>query len=235
MISDIKAKVRQSVVEVSGESDLEYLKTTRLGQMLTADWRENLLMAGVCWVIDVGSMTAGGDIIKYSGGGMGTTIDNDQPEIVIGVDSGYYLIPLEIMVGASPDFDADAELAHILAIADRTTGVPTTGVSTAGLGGVATPLNLLDGAGSFPGRAFTLISTDIADPTVDEILDFETLIVGASTGGFDQLAHLKMEYEPASPTILAGPCGLYVYWGGTGIVYAMARVVVAAVPSAWYE
>ncbi len=200
---------------------------TKATELITADWKTNLAMEGLVYRVSVGTITGGGDVSPVTGGGAGTTIDQDQPEIAIGVDAGYYLVPLEIIVSGQVDMDADGEEGNIIAVVDRSAGVPTSVTGT-----IETPTNQLDGGAAFPGRAFSAITGDITDPTVDEVLDYVN-IQGSDNGTAGNLAvtQLRMVYRPEIPNFIAGPCGLYVYWGGTAAVPGIASVLVAAIPS----
>lgn len=229
MISDIKLQTQQLVPDVGTDGVMEYPQMSKLGQLFTAGWKERLHLAGKLWVVTVGDFTAGCDIAPITGGGAGLSIDSDQPEVSIGIDAGYFLIPVEIMVSVNCDLDADQEVADIIAVADRsaTNTVPTTKT-------VETPLNMLDGAGgAFPGRAYSAIQTDVTDITVDEILDAESVTYHFYTSGAG-VSNLKMHYEPMIPSLLAGPCAMYIYWGGTAAVTGVARVVFGCVPSAYF-
>ena len=231
MITDIKAHVDQIPASVLSEGDQAYPAQSKLGQLFMADWKLRLLLAGKLWKVTVGTISGSADITEITGGGAGTTIDLDLPEIAIGVGAGYYLIPVSIIVGCRVDMDANAEQGAILAAIDRTLAVPVPTAST-----VETPLNLLDGGGSFPGVAYSaIITTPIADPTNEELLDYVT-IIGSDNGTAGNLVsnQLRMCYEPAVPSLVAGPCGLYVYWGGTAAVTGIAAVIVGAVPTSWF-
>lgn len=232
-IFDLTAYAKQQGQEVYNEGTQRKLASTRMGQLLTTDWKHHLAAAGFVHRVNVGGITAGGDINPVTGGGNGTTVDQDQPEVAIGVDTGYFLIPIEIKVSAQVDMDANAEDADIIATVDRAAGVPT---SVTGTPGIVTPVNQLDGAAVFPGRAFGGITADITDPTVSEVLDVEH-VQGSDNGTAGNLAvvNFKMDYQPLLPNLIAGPCGLYVYWGGVAAVPGVASVLVAAVPSSWFE
>lgn len=204
--------------------------TGKRGEIATISWKQFLAARGKIYRVSVGTITAGGDVSAVTGGGAGTTVDQDQPEIAIGVDTGYYLVPLAINVGAQVDLDADGEEGNIIATVDRSAGVPTSVTGT-----IETPTNQLDGGPAFPGRAFSAITADITDPTVDEILAYENIQAsefisnGTATNLTNGLtAKLRMDYVPDIPNFIAGPCGLYVYWGGTAAVTGIGSVVVAA-------
>lgn len=225
MISDVKGIVRQPTHSVAGDGDANYLATTKLGQLLTASWRENLVMAGKAWAVTVGAMSQGA-YTRVTGGGSGTTTDFDQPELFFDVPIGYYLIPLRIMVSGRPDIDAADDNADIIVIVDREAAI-TIGTTQV----TETPLNLLDGAAGFPGKAYSAATADVTDPTCSEILDEVTWISNATNV---DTSRIKMDYVPPVPIILAGPCAIYVYWGGTVALPAIARAEFAAVPASWF-
>lgn len=210
------------------ESTDQKLRSSRLGQLFVADWKKQLVLAGFAYRVTIGTITGGGDVSLVTGGGAGTTIDQDQPEGAIGVDAGYYLIPLEIDIACQVDLDADAEVGNIVVATDRAATVPTSVTGT-----VETPTNLLDGGAAFPGDAYSAITADITDPTVSEILAYKTVRAShAGTAASQNSVSLDLHYAPEAPTLLAGPCGLYIYWGGTAAVTGIASVVVAAIPEA---
>jgi len=235
MRSEILGTVEQISPSVLGEGNEETLRQTRLGQLFTADWKQRLLLAGKLWKVSVGTVAAGGDVTAIVGGGNGTTVDQDQPEVIIGVPAGYFLIPVEINVAARVDADADGEMGYIIAYADRSAAPVEDGTVT-----VETPLNLLDGAGAFPGYAASAATADITDPTVDELLDIVTVQASEFTHGTPTAADaalsvgLKMAYHPDTPSLIAGACGIYVHWGGTGVASGLATIVVGCVPSSWF-
>lgn len=238
MITDVKAMAKQVTQVVSGDGDMGYLGMSKIGQLYTADWKNKLVAAGLVWSFHIGTLTGGGDVGLIVGGGNGTTVDSDQPELIIGVDVGYYLIPLEVRVIGQMDADANAEYGEILLFADRSQAPPT---SAAGTPGVVTGNNLLDGAGAFPGRAYGGVTTDITDPVMSEFLDLEYVNVAefVSNGSATNLTNgivqkLKMCYAPTYPELLAGACSLVVCFGGTAAVNGMINAVVACVPTSYF-
>ena len=228
MITDIKALVDQFDPSVLSEGVQDYMRQSKMGQLFTASWKERLLLAGKLWVVTVGTLTGEGDVGKITGGGAGTTIDLDQPETIVGVDSGYFLIPVEVHVAAICDLDADGEHAGIVLAADRSAAPPTSVTGT-----IETPLNLLDGGPTFPGRAFSAVTADIANPSNEELLSAAYLNQQAATE-LNGPNKLELHYEPNIPDLLAGPCSVTLYWGGTAAVTALARIVFAAVPTSWF-
>lgn len=212
------------------------LKATLLGQQYVADWQYLLAAAGRLYRMTIGGITAGGDVSLVTGGGAGTVIDTDQPEGIIGLDVGNYLIPVEVVVSCRVDLDADAEVGDIILFADRTQAPPTSVTGT-----IETPENQLDGGAAFVGRAFSAITADITDPVDSEVLDYENVRAAefVSNGTATNLTNgivvkLKMHYQPSRPNLIAGPCSLVVCWGGTAAVTGIASVLVGVVPASWF-
>ena len=231
MISDIRAKATQVTPIVTGEGDLDFIKMTKLGALFTADWRMQLVMAGLVWQLDVGSISTGADVLPALGGGSGTVVNHDRPELCIGVGAGYFMIPLEVRCAVHGDTDADTEEINIVLTTDRDRSVPTTNAS----GDVGTPVNMLDGGAAFPGQAWVTTTGDIQAPSRSQILDYVSFQVASiDTTGVVATPVLKMEYLPEVPTILAGPAQLVLCWGGTDAVDGLASVIVAAVPSSYF-
>ena len=233
MISDIRANVDQVAPSVLTEGTQGYPAASKLGQLFTAGWKQRLLLAGKVWRVTVGTVAAGADPTQITGGGAkaGAIMELELPEIAIGVGLGYYLIPLEIHVSIQADLDSDADSLAVLAIMDRTAAVPVPSAAT-----VETPVNMSDGAAVFPGVAYSAVNTtDIADPTMDELLCYKQAVASQVTAADTIVLHHTMHYEPSVPSFAAGPCGLYVYWYGSADAAAtgMGTVVVAAIPSTW--
>lgn len=201
---------------------------TRTGELYTVTWKQALLFEGRCFQMTVGSLTGGADIAMITGGGAGTTIDQDQPEFGVSVPAGTTLIPLEIHISCQVDMDADGEEGNIVVAYDTAAAV-VGGTSTP-----ETPVNLLTGTGQASvATAFSATTADITDPTVSGILAFKT-IQGSDNGVAANavMTALTLDYEPETPIFLTGPAAFYGYWGGTAAVPGMASVIWAEVPSA---
>jgi len=228
-MAKLEAKGAQVTPVTIGEGDFGYLQSTKQGALYSADWVEQAIRAGYGWSITVGSITAGTDISRITGGGNGTCVDQDQPEIAIGLGSGW-LVPIRIMVSAYTDIDADAEYANIIATVDTAAN----GMSSAPTGTLETPANLLDGAGGSCGATiYSAITADITDPTVSEILDEANTQSQLTTSGV-YTQSLKMDYQPKRPPRYAGPCTIYTYWGGTAATTAVARAEFLVLPVSWF-
>lgn len=231
----IFGEARQNSPTIQTEGLNRSPRLTRDGRLFGADWREALILEGYAWRFSVGTITGGGNISMITGGGNGTTIDQDQPEFGISAPSTHALIPIEVQIACQVDMDADGEEANIILAADLAADYAEDGTVT-----TETPTNLLSGQGSetFPGTAFSAATADITDPTVSEILAFET-IQGSDNGTAGNLAFpmLRMHFKPDYPYIMQSSAGvgLYGYWGGTAAVPGIATVVAALVPKARFE
>lgn len=203
------------------------VRMTRMQQVFTANWREELLMGGYCYSVSVGGISAGGDAALVTGGGAGTVIDSDQPEVIVSVPSGYYLIPLEFQASAQVDLDADAEVGNILLFADVTQAVAATGVT--GTAGTAIPM--LGGGPSSVARIWHTITADITDPIASMVLAYETVRGAEVTAAGESVVKLSAFYQPMTPPLLVGPCSVVACWGGTAAVTAIATLKWAEVPA----
>ncbi len=233
-MANIKAKASQLTPVITGEADLDYVRMSKLGAMFTADWKQQLIAAGLAWQAQVGGITAGADILPVLGGGNGTTMDTDQPEFVIGVGAGHYLIPMEAHISTSAHSVTDKTINTILLFADRTMSPVDTGAASST---AVTPVNLLDGAaGSFPGTALKSTTADVTDPVCTEILDFACNEGYVSATPGTAIQGLKMDYMPQAPSIIAGPCQVVLCWGSTNASGAsgIGTVKVAVVPASYF-
>ena len=231
MITDIKAQVAQLTPVVAGEQDMTYLKSTKLGALFTADWREQMILAGLGYSVRCGGVTTSADIAPILGGGSGTVIDAAQPELIVGVDAGYYMIVMEAACSAYT-IPASAAITNIILYADR--GFAP-GVGQQASAAIATPVNLLDGGPAFPGRGWQNASGDLAiSPICDELLDFVTSdIGGVAASGMTALV-LKLDYRPLAPSIIAGPCMIALLFGGTAATTGCGVIRFACVPSSYF-
>lgn len=200
---------------------------SRLSQLFTAGWKEELVLSDNAYGVTVGGVSAGADVSLVAGGGAGTTIDSDQPELIVSVPSGYYMIPLFFHCAAQVDLDADAEVGNIILFADRTQGLFTSPTGTQG-----TIVPLLDGGSAGVGNAWHTITADITDPVVSQLLDYQTIrAADAGAAASEQVIQLVSHWDPSVPTILQGPCSVVACWGGTAAVNAMCVFHWAELPS----
>lgn len=229
MKSDLIAVARQRDPEVFNDGQPGSLRMSRAGQLFTADWPVELAMAGHVYSLSpIAAAIAGLDEVtpQVTGGGAGTVIDSDQPEIIVGVDAGYFLIPMELMAAVKVDLDADAEIGAILAFTDRTQAPPTSVTGT-----VLAPSNCLDDGPAFPGRSFHTITADITDPVLSDLLVYDVIrAADAGVVASEQVIQLHVDWKAKVPMFIKGPCSIVVCWGGTAAVQALARLTFACIP-----
>ncbi len=229
-MGDTRTQITARVGSVtSSVGNYEPPAMTRRTELINVDWKTNLAMEGLVYRMTVGTMVAGGIETMITGGGNGTVVNGDQPELGISVREGYYLVPMEIIVSTRCKLDADTQTTNILVIEDRAAGVPADGTKTA-----ATPLNLLDGGPAFPGDAFTACTADMTDPTVSAIIAHASILGNDNgTAGNLSFPELALNYCPTVPEFIAGPCSVYVYWGGTAATEGLCSALFAAIPTSY--
>lgn len=180
-----------------------------LGGELHADWRMGLVARGYGWHADSGAFSTPG-----AGGGASAVIDQDRPNMLISVASGYTLIPLRIHVCAqAPILASDSDEAEILIAADIAAAAAGIGSATTAV----TPVNMRTStSGSCPATVYKTLSANITNPTLGVELAHK-VIVGDVQGiaANAMWTGLECVYEPVTPVFLVGPCAIYVYHGGT--------------------
>lgn len=231
--TQLEALVKQREPAHQSEGSLGKLQATKLGQLFTADWKYRLLQAGCCYDVTVGNLAnAGGAPALITGGGGVTTIDSDRPELIVGVTTGWYMIPLVCDVTCSVDLDADAEIAEIIFFADTTQVVDATGIT----GTAETPSPLLGGGKASVARAWSAVTADLTDPVSSISLAHRRIrAMDAGTVASQQVADLFLHWEDSLPPVLKGPAQCVVCWGGTAAVPGTATLKWAEIPASWVE
>lgn len=193
-----------------------------LGASLSADWRQAMIARGFGWCVDVGTLTT-----PIVGGGNGTVLDLEQPELAINVPSGYAMVPLRISAQCQVGLQTtDAHENEIWFGFDRTQ-VQTAGTSTA-----ESPANMRsDIATACPFTSYSAYTADgVAAPVIttlarkQSVTDVQTA-VGVNVYQFD------LVYEPTNPPIIVGPAHIAVYWGGDIALPGFAQAFVLAFPA----
>jgi len=224
----VKGYAAQGSAVIAADGTYTAIRSTRAGQLFTADWKSELILAGLAYGVTVGGISAGAAEALITGGGNGTVIDTNQPELQIGTPAGHYHVPLGFMFSGRADLDADAETAEVLLFADTTQqgARPIAASST-----IKTPMNLLSGGESSVSYATSAVTTDITNPVCSHILSFRTFMLAAPAAG-SVASDLTVDWEPGFPIILKGPCAVYACWGGTAAVTAACAYYWAEVPAA---
>lgn len=230
----------QKTPRLRSEGQRDELQGTRLGQLFTAGWKERLLLAGVCYSVTVGDgANGGGAPAGITGGGNGTTIDSDQPELAVGCKEGYFHIPLRCRFGGKVDLDADAEIGEWSLFADLTRTVTTTDIAQ---GTAKTPTNMLGGGPDATGLVVSAVTGDITDPVCSMQLDYKVIraaefVCNGSATNLTNGIVTKMEadFQPIAPQLLKGPCMVVACFGGTAAVTGLIIYEYAEVPADWFK
>ena len=210
-------------VSIAGEGDDQQARGTRDGSLFAAPWIQGLILEGRCYMIQVGALTT-----PIVGGGDGTIIDLDQPEVNIGVPSGTAIMPFRVDVQCeSSATEADNDIGEIIIGFDRLA------TNAGGTFTDETAVNLrTDNPNSSltdPNSAYTVNQT--TEPTVIELARLQRQpIVDVSSVARDNTT-LHLRYEPSVVPVLVGPAQLLVYWGGVAARTGFAQVFWAELPT----
>ena len=182
------------------------------------EYLDRMVADGYGKAVTVGAFSTG-----IVGGGAGTILDLDQPELVIGVPSLLVvrILRAEIVVKGGLS-TADSDETEALLAVDSLGYWTGDGTSTA-----ENPSNLntkFDKASACRvGSAFTADMTTTPrnnGTAADPVLDMELARVVESSDLQGTAANMvyriiRLEYAPAIPPWLEGQCSICVYWGGT--------------------
>ena len=210
-------------VVIAGEGDQRQVRGSRDGAVFQAPWIQGLVLEGRCYMIQVGALTT-----PIVGGGNGTIIDLDQPEVNIGVPSGTTILPFRVNVECeSSATEADDDIGEIVVGFDRlatNTGGTFTDEVAVNLRTDNPNSSLTD-----PNSAYTGDQTTA--PTVIELVRVQRqpIVDASSTARADTTLHLL--YEPLYPMALVGPAQFLVYWGGVAARSGFAQVFWAELPT----
>ena len=190
---------------------------TAAGAGLVALEAEALIARGMGRHVAVGAFSTG-----IVGGGAGTVLDLDQPELVIGVPAGYCIRPVRISAQVQEGlFAADNDETEILFALDSLGLWSGDGTFT-----MEEPSNLrtdlAKGSACRVGSAFTadMTTTPKFGAAADPVLDVELARAVKtsdlfSTGTGILIKQLDLLYEPLRAPFLVGPCSICCYFGGT--------------------
>jgi hypothetical protein len=198
---------------------------TRQGAAFSADWRQQFIIDGRAYFINVGAFST-----PITGGGAGTIIDQDQPEACISIPSGTSLIPIRIDVQCQiPLLATDADECEILLAADRL-AAGTAGTSTS-----ETALNMRsDNPRTSLCTCYSAYTGNATNPTLG--LELARVVTTGDVQGTPTTAlwtPLSLLCEPVNPPILVGPAALYIYFGGTVAVSGFAQAFWVEFPTTW--
>lgn len=151
--------VRQNTSSPFPDGAVGGLRLSRNGELFTVPWLQAAVFEGKAFAVTVGALST-----PVVGGGNGTVLDIDQPELAIGVPSGKAILPFSIKVQCHvPLLAADADESEILVAVDKDTTLATDGTAT-----TETPANLrMNHAGVSACTAKSAFTADVTDPTLD--------------------------------------------------------------------
>lgn len=208
------AVARRSPITVTENGMVQHWGNRAGSQVLTAE-PDQLIAAGYGFHVTVGALTT-----PIVGGGNGTVVDLDQPELAISVPSGTSIRPVRIHVQCELAGDTDADIEEIIIGVDRTQAITGLGTSTA-----ETAFNMrTDNPRSTNCTILSAATANItpSDPVIGMELARRQVTVNLLTAGISH-GIFELLYEPDLAPLLVGPCALYVYWGGVAAVSGFAQ------------
>lgn len=233
---DIRIEGNQQSPTLAADGSMRAVRGLRTGEMGVAELIDMWIAEGRVFEVTVGGIAAGGDVALITGGGAGTTVDQDQPEFGVSVPAGTILVPLQIDIACIADLDANAEVGHVIVSYDKAAAWVGDGTVT-----TETPVNIITGGGvSSVASAFSAATADITDPTVSGILVHRAISASEFvsngtatnlTNGLTVALGASWSAKRDIPVFIEGPGAFYGYWGGTAAVTGTARVVWAEIPA----
>lgn len=204
----ISQQVRRSPSVVAPGGFLQPWNTPE-GATVQKDWVQAYIDAGYGFQVTVGAFST-----PVTGGGAGTVLDQDQPELVLSVPSGVAIWLYRVTAQClTPLIATDADESEILLALDK----DTASNAGSGTGTVETPLNLrMNNNNTSSVTAVSANTSNITNPTLDMELA-RAIVVGdvQGTAANALWGQLALNYEPKRIPLLVGPCAVYLYWGGT--------------------
>lgn len=195
-----------------------------LGGVVFSSFRQAMIAAGYGFHATVGT-----DTTPITGGGAGTALVIDMPELCISVPSGTAIMPLFIRVDCELPGDVDADVEEILIAVDRTAALLTNGTSTAEVAfnmrsdnpraSVCTVISAVNTAGVTP--------TPVHGIELARKQEVTNLVTSGITQG-----KFSLEYEPKRPPIIVGPAMLAVHFGGVTALAGFIQANWLELPSA---
>ncbi len=215
-MSDIRTVGRNQNLVVGNDDHISPLTMTD-GALASSEWLQHYVNRGHGYIVTIGAFST-----PIVGGGDGTILDQNQPEGMFAIPSGVTMMPYRISVQTLvPLIATDADEAEILIAVDKDTVFAEDGTTT-----IETPVNLrMNSAKTSSVVAESAATADITNPTLDlELARAITVADVQATQTNVLTSQLDLLYEPKIVPALVGPCGLYLYWGGTVAVSGFAQI-----------
>lgn len=235
----VSYQIRRSIPTAEGIS-VPY-NLDRFGNLGTFKWQTDLIRQGFVWqfTTPVTGPVTGGDSVGLTGGGSGTTIDGDQPDFIISNSSAdWVMIPIDLRIHSMAlDIDADGEYGASLWTVDATqayTSATATAITARNMLGVASNMS----PNNLPSSIYAacVVTVDITDPVHSDILVADRIqAADTGTAASNATRQTNAVYTPDYMYPLRGPSTILGYWGGTAAVTAIAKAIVAIVPTAYFS
>lgn len=190
------------------------------------DWKMDAIRDGRGFHVDVGAFST-----PIVGGGNGTVILIDEPELCVSVPTGTSIIPIRIDVTIQVSLlAADIDECEILCAIDVASANVGDGTAT-----TETPINMKS---RHTKTSLCTCKSAYTGATTDPVLGMElirSVIVGDKQSAAGVMwTPFKLLYIPTFPPILDGPCALYLYWGGTVAQSGFAQVEWLEYPTTYF-
>ena len=190
------------------------------------------ILAGYGGHVTVGAFSGG-----VTGGGNGTVIDQNQPEVVLSIGGNQCLIPVRFSVQAEiPVLTTDNDEIEILIAVDRSTGAAALSGNMSVQEEVFNMRTDLGASETGPVQAWSAGTADITNPTLGIELTRVIKVLDLATSVDQHYDVLEVTYAPKHPPLLVGsPDGLavYTYWGGNVAVIGYAQFDFVTFPAGW--
>lgn len=211
-----------------------------LGGLVGIDWLQMMIARGYGWYAKLGGLSTG-----VTGGGAGTVLDVDEPELAFNVPRGYVCVPLRIAVQINPieTSTTDLDESEILICADQGSQGGRAGFVDPTSGATPfQPLNMRSDIGTgCPLTCFHTVTTALvrdegvtagSNPPVEnmELARWSNKWDNQSAVGIVQATD-NLVYEPKNPEFLVGPSALFVHFGGTVALTGFIQAKVLAFPA----
>ena len=183
------------------------------GALANQDWIDALIARGYGWHVSVGTFTT-----PVLGGGAGTALLGNEPELVIDIPAGKTLVPLRFEISLETPLIAadDNEVESLIAVDQGAISD-----ANAGNGTVELQWNMRTGAaGLAAGGGVNVVSAITSNlsgtPALDLELSHKTQVADVQGTAANALwGDFMHVYEPKWPPLITGLATLVVYFGGT--------------------
>lgn len=203
----LQGKQNQAISRPSEGRPVE-LRALRDGSMISSDWMQAAIMGGLGYIVNEGSLVTG-----QTGGGEGTALTIDEPEVLLSIPNGTCILPIRVGVAVHPGaYNAQADEYEILLAVDQDKAYDASGTcDTLSIYNMNTLCGLTSACTAIGG-----CSAAITAPVLD--LELAHFVTTADLDGaaVNMLVNpVNLTYDPEHPIIINGPACLIVYFGGT--------------------